>query len=124
MELYAAGLDNPRLLRTAPNGDIFLAEMDPGKIMVFRGLSEGKPELTGVYATGLNQPYGIAFYPPGPNPQWLYIGNTDEVVRFPYKNGDLKATAKPEHVADYALGNSGEPVPILMIPRVAVRLRS
>jgi len=107
VELYAAGLDNPRLLRTAPNGDIFLAEMDPGKIMVFRGLSEGKPELTGVYATGLNQPYGIAFYPPGPNPQWLYIGNTDEVVRFPYKNGDLKATAKPEHVADLPSSRGG-----------------
>ena len=46
---------------------------------------------------GLNQPYGIAFYPPGDNPQWVYVGNTDSVVRFPYQNGDLKATARPAH---------------------------
>src|SRR5258708_4285160 len=34
VELYATGLDNPRLLRTAPNGDIFLAESESGKIRV------------------------------------------------------------------------------------------
>ena len=107
VELYAGGLDNPRLLRTAPNGDIFLAQMDPGRIMVFRGLSEGKPELTQLYVNGLNRPYGLAFYPPGPDPQWLYVGNTNEVVRFPYHNGDLKATAKPEHVADLPSSRGG-----------------
>src|SRR5262249_8586540 len=63
--LYAAGLDNPRTLKTAPNGDIFLAETESGKIRVFRGLdSDGKPETTGVFASGLKRPYGIAFYPP------------------------------------------------------------
>ena len=31
VELYTTGLDNPRWLRTAPNGDIFLAEMQPGR---------------------------------------------------------------------------------------------
>jgi glucose/arabinose dehydrogenase len=46
----------------------------------------------------LNQPYGIAFYPLGPNPQWVYVGNTDGVVRFPYKTGDLKATGKAETI--------------------------
>ena len=107
VEMYAGGLDNPRLLRSAPNGDIFLAEMDPGRILVFRGIVEGKPELTGVYTTGLNRPYGIAFYPPGPDPQWLYVGNTNEVVRFPYRNGDMKATAKPEHVADLPSSRGG-----------------
>jgi len=100
VEMYAGGLENPRLLRTAPNGDIFLAEMDPGRIRVFRGLSEGKPELIQLYASGLNAPYGLAFYPPGPDPQWLYVGNVNEVVRFPYHNGDLKANAKPEHIAN------------------------
>ncbi len=52
------------------------------------------------FATGLNRPYGIAFYPPGPNPEYVYVGNTDAVVRFPYHNGDLKATGKPQHIAD------------------------
>ena len=105
VELYATGLDNPRLLRTAPNGDIFLAESEPGRILVFRGVtSDGKPELSGNFASGLNKPYGIAFYPPGPDPQWLYVGNEDAIVRFAYKNGDLKASGSPEHVADLPSG--------------------
>ena len=49
-----------------------------------------------VFATGLNRPYGIAFYPPDADPQWVYVANTDGMVRFPYKNGDLKAGGKPE----------------------------
>jgi glucose/arabinose dehydrogenase len=105
VELYAAGLDNPRTLRTAPNGDIFLAESDPGRIRVFRGLtSDGKPEQSAVFASGLKQPYGLAFYPPGPDPQWLYVGNTNEAVRFPYHNGDLKASGTPQHIADLPAG--------------------
>jgi glucose/arabinose dehydrogenase/mono/diheme cytochrome c family protein len=101
VELYAAGLDNPRTLRTAPNGDIFLTESDPGRIRVFRGLtSDGKPEQVAIFATGLKRPYGLAFYPPGPDPQWLYVGDTNEVVRFAYHNGDLKASGAPGHIAD------------------------
>jgi glucose/arabinose dehydrogenase len=85
-------------LWTAPNGDFFLAESSSGKIKVFRGItSEGKPEQDETFATGLNQPYGIAFYPPGDNPQWVYVGNTDSVVRFPYKNGDLKASGAAQN---------------------------
>lgn len=101
VELYEAGLDNPRTLRTAPNGDIFLTETDPGRIRVFRGLTaDGKPEQSAVFVGGLKHPYGLAFYPPGPNPQWLYVGTAPEVVRFPYQNGDLKARGSPQHIAD------------------------
>ena len=101
VELFAAGLEEPRWLRTAPNGDIFLAESEPGRIRVFRGMtSDGKPEQMQVYASGLKQPYGIAFYPPGPDPQWIYVGNTNEVIRFPYHNGDLKASGERQHIAD------------------------
>ena len=106
VELYAAGLDNPRTLRTAPNGDIFLAESESGRIRVFRGLtSDGKPEQAAIFAGGLKRPYGLAFYPPGPDPQWLYVGSTGEVARFPYHNGDLKAGGAAQHVAD--LPNTG-----------------
>ena len=101
VELYAAGLDSPRTLRTAPNGDVFLAEQDPGQIRVFRGMtSDGKPEQTAVFAKGFKNPYGLAFYPPGPDPQWLYVGSEGEVVRLPYHNGDLKASGAPQHIAD------------------------
>jgi len=105
VEQYAAGFDEPRLMRTAPNGDIFLAESGAGRIRVFRGMtSDGKPEEMQVFASGLKRPYGIAFYPPGPDPQWVYVGNTDGVVRFPYRNGDLKASGAPQHLLDLPEG--------------------
>jgi glucose/arabinose dehydrogenase len=105
VELYAGGLDNPRLLRTAPNGDIFLAESDAGRIRVFRGMtSDGKPEQMEIFASGLKKPYGIAFYPPGADPQWIYVGNTNEVIRFPYHKGDMKASGAAQHIADLPSG--------------------
>lgn len=92
VEQYASGLDNPREIRTAPNGDLFVAESHRGEIKVFRGItSDGKPEKVEAFASGLDQPFGIAFYPPGDNPQWMYVANTGSVVRFPYQKGDLKA---------------------------------
>jgi len=101
VELYATGLDNPRLIRTAPNGDVFVAETRAGKIRIFRGITaDGKPKQTETFATGLKEPFGINFYPPGPDPQWIYIGNTESVVRFPYRNGDLKAAGPAQHIAD------------------------
>jgi glucose/arabinose dehydrogenase len=101
VELYSTGLDNPRLLRTAPNGDLFLAESETGKIKIFRGVgSDGKAKQVSVFAADLHQPFGIAFYPSGHNPKWVYIGNTDGIVRFPYKNGDLTASGPPEHLTD------------------------
>src|SRR5260370_36780787 len=68
---------------------------------VFRGMtSDGKPEQAAVFASGLKRPYGLAFYPPGSDPQWLYVGSTSEVVRFAYRSGDLKASDQPQHIAD------------------------
>jgi glucose/arabinose dehydrogenase len=100
VELYSSDVREPRKIITAPNGDFFVAESHAGDIKIFRGITtDGKPQQATVFATGLNQPYGIAFYPPGPNPQYVYIGDTDAVLRFPYHNGDLRATGKQQHVA-------------------------
>jgi glucose/arabinose dehydrogenase len=94
-----SGLDQPREIRTAPNGDFFVAESGKGEIKVFRGFTtDGKPQLSVVFVTGLKQPFGIAFYPPGDDPKWVYVGNTGSVVRFPYHNGDLKPTGPSEVV--------------------------
>jgi glucose/arabinose dehydrogenase len=99
IELFAEGLSGPRLMRVAPNGDIFIAETGPGRIRVLRAADgESKPSVNEIYATGLSQPFGIAFFPNGNDPQWLYVANTDSVVRFPYKAGDIKALGKPETV--------------------------
>jgi glucose/arabinose dehydrogenase len=89
---YATGLDRPRLVRRAPNGDLFIAESESGRIRVLRGLgANGKAEKIEVFASGLDLPFGIAFYPPGASPTFIYVGNTGSVVRLPYQNGDLKA---------------------------------
>ena len=87
VELFAGGLHHPRMIRTAPNGDLFVAESEKNQVSVFRG--GGGPAT--VFAADLNKPFGIAFYPPGPNPQFVYVANTDSVVRFPYAGGAGKA---------------------------------
>src|SRR2546428_8273785 len=98
-EEFASGLENPRLIRTAPNGDLFLAESRPGRIRVFRAADgAGRPDVNAIFTSGRNLPFGIAFYPPGPDPQYIYIADTDAVLRFEYRNGDLKARGKPEVV--------------------------
>jgi len=92
-------LESPRLIRTAPNGDLFVAESRPGRIKVFRGIrSAGEAEQSAVFATGLREPFGIAFYPLGPEPQYVYVANTNSVVRFRYQNGELKASGPPQTV--------------------------
>jgi glucose/arabinose dehydrogenase len=93
IEQYAAGFRDPRYLLTAPNGDIFVTESRADIIKVLRDTDgDGKPNVTEVFTQeGLNDPFGIAFYPPGPDPQYLYVANTNGVVRFPYRNGDTKA---------------------------------
>jgi glucose/arabinose dehydrogenase len=103
--LYAEGLSMPRVMRVAPNGDVFVAESGGGQIRVFRGLkADGKPERSEVFASGLKRPYGIAFYPVGPNPQWVYVGDTDSVLRFPYRSGALRAAGPAERIAGLAEG--------------------
>jgi glucose/arabinose dehydrogenase len=92
-----AKVESARLLRTAPNGDIFVAATDGGAIQVLRTTDgAAKPADTKTFADSLDRPFGIAFYPPGPNPQWVYVANTDSVVRFPYRNGDMVARGPAE----------------------------
>ncbi|HKI20665.1 MAG TPA: hypothetical protein VKA15_22435 [Isosphaeraceae bacterium] len=96
---FASGLNNPRKIVTAPNGDVFVAESAPGRIKVLRDADgDGKAEVTGIFASGLSLPFGIAFYPVGQAPTHVYIGNTDSVVRFAYQPGDLKARGKAETI--------------------------
>ncbi|HXU06099.1 MAG TPA: PQQ-dependent sugar dehydrogenase, partial [Polyangia bacterium] len=99
VELYADGLAKPRLIRTAPNGDVFVAESEDGVVRVLRGmLATGKAAWSGVFAKGFKKPFGMAFYPAGGDPRWLYVANTDSVVRIPYKNGDTQARGPAETV--------------------------
>ncbi|MGZ5496893.1 MAG: PQQ-dependent sugar dehydrogenase [Candidatus Aminicenantales bacterium] len=101
VELVTSGLNVPRVIRLAPNGDLFVAESGADAVRVYRIPSgSAKPARAEVFARGFRQPYGIAFYPLGPDPDWVYVANSDSVVRFPYKNGDLTATGKPEKIVE------------------------
>ena len=105
---FVSGLGNPRLLRVAPNGDIFVAETGRNRIRVLRAADGAEaPSENRIFADGLERPFGIAFYPPGDNPKWLYIANINSVVRFPYHNGDLKASSAAEVVVPKLAESSG-----------------
>ena len=97
VKLFATGLSGPRLLHTAPNGDIFIAETGRNRIRVLRA-DDGAdaPSQNQIFADGLDRPFGLAFYPPGGDPQWIYAANNNSVVRIPYRNGDLKARGAAE----------------------------
>ncbi|MGZ5930515.1 MAG: PQQ-dependent sugar dehydrogenase [Rhizomicrobium sp.] len=99
VRLLAEGLNGPRQIRVAPNGDIFVAETRAGRVRVLRASDDGsKLAASEIYASDLDRPFGIAFFPNGDNPQWVYIANTGGIVRFPYHAGDLKAAQRPEIV--------------------------
>jgi hypothetical protein len=98
-ELFAEGLSGPRTIRIAPNGDIFVAETRAGRIRVLRAADDAaRPVANEIFASGLHGPFGIGFFPHGDNPQFVYVANTDSVVRFAYHSGELKASGAPEIV--------------------------
>jgi glucose/arabinose dehydrogenase len=111
---FAKNLTQPRVIVCGPNGDLFVAESRANRIRVLRDADgDGKPEVNEVFATGLNRPFGIAFHPVGPEPEYVYVGNTDSVVRFPYKSGDTKASGAAETIVrdipsgDESVGGGG-----------------
>src|SRR5436309_543068 len=101
IDLYADGFRDPRFLLAAPNGDIFVVESRANQIRVLRDTKDsGRPDTNEIFTEhGLNRPFGIAFYPPGGEPQFFNVANTDGVIRFPYRNGDLKARGPAQQLA-------------------------
>jgi glucose/arabinose dehydrogenase len=96
VNLFAEGLNNARWIAVAPNGDVFVTEAGPNRVTVLRDTKgEGRADVKQVYAEGLNLPFGIAF-----QPGYLYVTNTNAIVRFAYKAGDLAAPGAPEKLAD------------------------
>jgi glucose/arabinose dehydrogenase len=102
VQLFATGLKGPRQARVAPNGDLFVVESSAGRVKVLRD------KTIEVFAEGLNDPFGIAFYPPA-DPKWVYVANTDKIVRFEYAAGDLKARRAAQDVYDAISGGGRLP---------------
>ena len=118
---FASGLDHPRWLYRLPNGDILVAEtnspprqvggitgMVMGSLMKAAGADapsanritllrdtngDGVADQKSPLLTGLNSPFGMALVG-----DWLYVANTDALVRFPFKPGQTRITARPEKI--------------------------
>jgi glucose/arabinose dehydrogenase len=98
VEHLAGALAAPRTLRLAPNGDLFVAETGAGRIVALhRGDADAKLGRSSTFARGLLNPSGMQFYPRS-QPQWLYVAETNRVVRYRYRAGNLAASAAPEIV--------------------------
>ena len=99
VQVFAGGLQQPRTLRVAPNGDVFLAERGTGRVLVFRASTGGAPAKPEVFAENLDRPFGIVFQPPA-DPQYVYVAAANQVVRYPYRSGDAKAAGPAEVIVD------------------------
>ena len=96
--LFAKGLKAPRLLRFAPNGDLFVAASDEGEIQVVRAGQNAESPRVDTFAKGFDDPFGIAFFPAGPAPRWVYVAEVNAIYRYPYVNGDRVARGPRETV--------------------------
>ena len=98
VDVFASNVDGARAMKLAPNGDIFLTETRGGVVKVLRPSADRATAASiTTFAQGLNLPFGIAFYP-AKSPQWLYVAETNRVVRYAYKTGDQQAGSMPEIV--------------------------
>ena len=126
---YASGLDHPRWVYVLPNGDVLVAETNAPpkpedgnsikgwvmkKVMKRAGAGtpsanritllrdadgDGVAETKTVFLAGLHSPFGMTLVGDS-----LYVANSDAVIRFPYKTGDLRITDPGKKIADLPAG--------------------
>jgi len=125
---FASGLDHPRWLHVLPNGDVLVAETNrpPGegagglrgwmmarmikragadvpsanRITLLRDADgDGQAEVRNPFIENLNSPFGMVLVG-----DELYVANTDALVRFPYRKGDLAIAVPGTKVADLPAG--------------------
>jgi len=125
VEKFADGFENPRWMYITPNGDILVAESNSNHSLIEKvggtilGASrsnnlrhsadritllrdsdkDGIPEQKETFLTGLNQPFGMLV-----TGKWLYVGNTNALVRYPYSAGQTKITDQSEKIVDLPAG--------------------
>jgi glucose/arabinose dehydrogenase len=96
VSVFAAGFVEPRWLAVASNGDVFVADSAAGEVIALHGLSaKGEAESRAVFADHLNLPFGIAFHG-----DYVYVADTDEVLRFRYDPYTSKRLGVAEHILD------------------------
>jgi glucose/arabinose dehydrogenase len=125
---YAEGFENPRWMYVTPNGDILVAETNSNhklyekiggpligaskannlsnsadRIALLRDTNkDGIPDVRTVFMTKdnkLNQPFGMVVVG-----DYLYIANTDAVLRFKYTPGQTEIIGEGERIAELVSG--------------------
>lgn len=100
---FAGDLENPRWAYELPNGDVLISEAKTGfvrtganRITLLRDTDgNGTADARHVLLQDLNQPFGMEYHD-----GYLYVANTDGVMRYPYKPGESAVTAKGEKILD------------------------
>lgn len=129
IEKYADGFENPRWLYITNNGDILVAESNSNfsllkkigasivgasrsnnlhksadRITLLRDTNkDGRPDMKETLLSGLDQPFGMLVLD-----NWLYIANTNALVRYPYVSGQTQITDKPEKIVDLPAGKPNQ----------------
>jgi len=121
---YADGFDNCRWMYVTPNGDVLVAESNGAtniikkvggtiigaskadnlnksadRITLLRQGSKTSTPLRTTFLTGLNQPFGMLVLG-----NYLYVSNTDALMRYPYKPGQTQITASGTKIMDLPAG--------------------
>ncbi len=122
---FADGLQHPRWIYVAENGDIFVAESNTiltgikkfgakisrkiktqhigesmNRITLFRDADKnGVPEKRYVFAKNLNQPFGMLIIA-----NHFYIGNTDALMKYDYKTDDTLLYGKGKKIVALPAG--------------------
>jgi len=113
VSLFADNLNNPRLAYALANGDVLVVEStrewpdrpdrpekSANRITLFRDTNkDGKPDVRETFVAGLNMPFGMLLLG-----NWFYVGNTNGLVRFPYRAGETRITVKGEKILDLPAG--------------------
>jgi len=92
VNIYAESFKTPRFMIAAPNGDLFVAESGAGRVEVLRDPNHvGSAQERETFAANLRIPFGIAF-----KDDYVYIGATNEIVRFRYDPKTSKRLGEAE----------------------------
>ncbi len=108
IDSFATGLEGPRKMLLAPNGDIFVTEIRGGRVSIIHPAADGRRAARiDVFVRDLRQPFGLAFFPNAQDPQWLYVAETNRVMRYPYHVGDVTPRGDAQAVIAQLPSGSG-----------------
>ena len=104
--LFADGLSSPRWPYVLPNGDVLVAESEgqpsksPNRVTLLRDKDgDGRADTKTTFLEGVRQPFGLLLVG-----ESLYVGNTNALVRLPYRAGETKIAAGETKILDLPAG--------------------